>query len=167
VGFNVLFVFLIAVRTDYWREVFGGGEGGTITRKTSSYFTALVGLTISRGSKIAAASGSTYTPAPAIKGLCSWQQDMEQAAIPAPGECAHSIGASRFAASLFVGDGEFALPCPCAAHMFPAQHDIPRAAHADAHIGADSSTTAVRHTHAATILRRASGVWSECFIETR
>ncbi len=48
--------------------------------------------------------------------------------------------------------------------MLPAQQVIPRVTHADAHIGAHNSTTASRHTHAASIFPGAIGAWSDRFI---
>lgn len=134
----------------------GGGEGGANTCRTSSCFTAAARLIVSAGEEILTRSGKTYTPLLTRDAPSSWQQDMLHA-IPALGECSHSI--SFFVASLFAG--EFVFPCPCAAHMFPAQHAVPRAIHADAHIGVHSSNTAIRHTQAPTILPGAIGTWSE------
>jgi|SRR5271165_750847 len=76
--------FLIAVRTDYRREVLGGGEGGANTCKTSSHFAATLEFSVAAGSEIATGSGKTYS-VPVIKEApCSWQQDIAQAAIPPP-----------------------------------------------------------------------------------
>jgi hypothetical protein len=146
--------------TNYRRELLGGGEGGANTCKTSSYCTETVVLIVSAGAEIAAGAGNTYTPLLTRDAPCWWQQDMLHAANPALRECSHSI--SFFVASLF--SVEFVFPCPCAAHMFPAQHPIPRAIHADAHIGVHSSNTAIRHTQAPTVLPGAIGAWSEPFI---
>jgi hypothetical protein len=138
----------------------GGGEGGANTCKTSSCFKATAEFSVSAGAEIPTGSGKTYTLLLTREAPSSWQQDMLQAVIPAPRECSHST--SFFVASLF--PGEFFFPRPCAAHMFPAQHAIPRAIHADAHIGVHSSNTAIRHTHAPTVLPGAIGAWSERFI---
>jgi len=121
-----------------------------------------LGFTIAAGSDTFAGSGNTYTALLTTEELCSWQQDILQAAIPPLCECSQSIGASSFAASLF--PEEFVFPCPWAAHMFPVQHAIPRACHAVAHIGAHSIITAIRHTHAPAVFPGAIGAWSERFI---
>ena len=126
------------------------------TCKTSSCFTATANLIVSAGAAISTGSGNTYTLLlTAIGASSSWQQDMLHAAIPAPFECSHS-------APVFAG--EFVFPCPCAAHMFPVQHAIPCNINADAHIGVHSSNTAIRHTHAPTVLPGAIGAWSERLI---
>ncbi len=134
----------------------GGGEGGANTCRTSSCFTRAARLTVSAGDEILTRSGKRYTPLLTRDAPSSWQLDRLHA-IPALGECSHSI--PFFVASLFAG--EFIFPCPCAAHMFPAQHAVPCAIHADAHIGVHSSNTAIRHTQAPTILCVALATWSE------
>jgi hypothetical protein len=49
-------------------------------------------------------------------------------------------------------------------HMPPSQQAIPFACHAAASMGAQSITTASRHTHALNLLPGAIGTWSECRI---
>jgi hypothetical protein len=147
------------LRPDYRGDVLGG-EGGANTCNTSWYFVAAAKLTVSAGAEIPTTSGRTYTLLLTREVLCSGQQDMLHAAIPAPRECSHAI--SFFVGSLFAG--EFVFPCACTAHIFPSQHAIPRAIHADAHMGAHSSNTAIRHTHAPTVLPGAIGAWSERLI---
>jgi hypothetical protein len=148
------------MQTDYGRELLGGGEGGVNTCKTSSCLTATAKPTVSAGTETTTVSDRTYTLLLTSNVPCSWQQDILHAVIPAPRECSHSV--SFFVEWLFPADLLF--PCPCGAHIFPSQHAIPRAIHADAHIGAHSSNTATRHTHAPTVLPGAIGAWSERFI---
>ncbi len=145
---------------DYRRELLGGGEGGANTCKTSSCFKATVEFTVSGGAEISTGSGNTYTLLLTRDAPSLWQQDMLHATIPALRGCSHSI--SFFVASLF--PGELVFPCPCTGHIFPAQHAVPRAIHADAHIGVHNSNTAIRHTHAPTVLTGAIGAWSERLI---
>ncbi len=140
----------------YRRELLGGGEGGANTCKTSSCFAATAKLMVSAGAAISTGCDNTYTPLfTTTDASSSWQQDMLQAAMPVARECSHS-------APVFAG--EFVFACPCAAHIFPAQHAIPCSIHADAHIGVHNSNTAIRHTHAPTVLPGAIGAWSERLI---
>jgi hypothetical protein len=138
----------------------GGGEGGASTCKTSSCFKATVEFTVSGGAEISTGSGNTYTLLLTSDAPSVWQQDMLHATIPAPRGCSHSI--SFFVASFF--PGELVFPCPCTAHIFPAQHAAPRAIQADAHIGVHNSNTAIRHTDAPAVLPGAIGAWSERLI---
>jgi hypothetical protein len=139
----------------YSRDVFGGGEGGARTCKTAREFIANPGLGISANSGVIAGFGNTYTVL-TTEELWSGQQDILQA-IPKPRECAHSTGASSFAAWRF--PEEFVFPFPCVAHMLPVQQAIPCTTHADANIGAHKRSTAIRHTQAPAILPGAKGKW--------
>ena len=101
------------------------------------------------GAEIATGLGSTKTIAPVTTGSVGWQHAILQSIAAFPW-CSHKEGCAFFAAS--ASPELFFDACPCSGHIAPSQQPMPAACNAKAHAGAHSSITAIKHTHAPSLL---------------
>jgi len=127
--------------------ILGGGEG--VSNKDEA-ITAGVCSRVSLASasaEIFTGFGNTKIAAATIVDPCSWQQFIAHAVSPACPPWPQSLGADSCATPASP-DECCVIAWPCAMHIFPSQHAIRLVCHGVTHIGAHSSSTANRHTHA-------------------